>query len=90
MPCVGDFLVRDSRDGDKDPPPNLVWTEIWGGRYSNIHGNVIPQLLSDRGYVFWDAERLRRTHGGRLCKLLWDKKHRNKHDPRDDYRVDET
>lgn len=56
MPFVGDFLVRDSRDGDKDPPPNLVWTEIWGGRYSNIYGNVIPQLLSDRGYVFWDAE----------------------------------
>lgn len=38
---VGDFLVRDSWDGDKDFFLNLVWIEIWGGRYSNIYGNVI-------------------------------------------------
>lgn len=33
---------------------------IWGGTYSNLFGDYIPDALCQWGWVMWDAARLER------------------------------
>ncbi|OQD99135.1 hypothetical protein PENSOL_c007G06446 [Penicillium solitum] len=51
--------------GDKQPNgdctlPPLACTMIWGGTYSNLFGDYIPDALCQWGWVMWDAARLER------------------------------
>jgi len=37
--------------------PPLAWVLMWHGRYSNLYGEYIPDLLRGWGYVMWDQRR---------------------------------
>ncbi len=57
--------------GDTENGPALAWVTVWGGRYSNRYGGNLPERLKQRGYVFWDAERLLNSRGeGTLMRTL--------------------
>lgn len=45
--------------GDGIPPntPPLAWVLLWNGRYANIYGDYVPELLRRCGYVIWDEQR---------------------------------
>lgn len=40
--------------------PPLAWTLVFGGTYSNIFGEYIPEKFQKWGWVMWDAARLER------------------------------
>ncbi|KAK0701220.1 hypothetical protein B0T21DRAFT_379173 [Apiosordaria backusii] len=72
MIFVGDVSTWHDQDGDKDPPPPLAWTLMWGGTYSNLYGSCIPESIARWGYIFWDAERLIRSGGKELLMRQWE------------------
>ncbi|KAI0531712.1 hypothetical protein GGR58DRAFT_518298 [Xylaria digitata] len=45
--------------GDTVPPdgPPSAWVVLWGGNYSNIYGEYVPQSVKQWGYVMWDKRR---------------------------------
>ncbi|RYC62360.1 hypothetical protein CHU98_g3835 [Xylaria longipes] len=45
--------------GDAVPPdgPPFAWVALWGGKYSNIYGEYVPQSVRRWGYVMWDKRR---------------------------------
>ncbi|TGJ80527.1 hypothetical protein E0Z10_g8232 [Xylaria hypoxylon] len=45
--------------GDAVPPdgPPFAWVVLWGGKYSNIYGEYVPQSVRLWGYVMWDERR---------------------------------
>ncbi|KAI0436491.1 hypothetical protein F4803DRAFT_566822 [Xylaria telfairii] len=45
--------------GDVVPPdgPPFAWVVLWGGKYSNIYGEYVPESVSQWGYVMWDERR---------------------------------
>lgn len=57
--------------GEPNAPP-LAWTTIWGGTYSELYGWYISDEMRRWGYVFWDAERLKRTGGIEVLMRQWE------------------
>ncbi|KAI0205950.1 hypothetical protein F4808DRAFT_455447 [Astrocystis sublimbata] len=45
--------------GDAVPPdgPPVAWVQLWGGKYSNIYGDYVPESVRRWGYVMWDERR---------------------------------
>ncbi|KAJ5762249.1 uncharacterized protein N7511_005631 [Penicillium nucicola] len=41
--------------------PPFAWTLMWGGTWSNIFGEYVPDELHAWGWVMWDAARLENT-----------------------------
>ncbi|KAI3336499.1 hypothetical protein HD806DRAFT_528105 [Xylariaceae sp. AK1471] len=37
--------------------PPLAWVLLWGGKYANINGALVPESLKRLGYVMWDESR---------------------------------
>jgi hypothetical protein len=37
--------------------PPFAWILMWRGKYSNLYGEYIPDLLRGWGYVMWDERR---------------------------------
>lgn len=72
--------------GDDLSLPPLAWTIMWRGTYSNLIGTFIPKETRRWGYVFWDADRMRR-HGGNDLMERPGMKYRGLRDWRD--RLDE-
>lgn len=54
--------------GDDLSRPPLAWTIMWGGTYSNLIGCYIPKETRRWGYVFWDADRMKRDGGIELME----------------------
>ncbi|KAK3292882.1 uncharacterized protein B0H64DRAFT_403008 [Chaetomium fimeti] len=69
--------------GDDEEAPPLAWVIIWRGRYSTTYGDVIPPVLQDWGYVFWDVHRLTARRGEMKTELLSAWLHKWPEDPRD-------
>jgi hypothetical protein len=71
--------------GDEENAPPLAWVIIWRGRYSNLYGDLIPSVLQDWGYVFWDVQRLTANGGEmkRQLRLAWLERWPDR-DPRDE------
>ncbi|KAI1323077.1 hypothetical protein F5Y16DRAFT_384603 [Xylariaceae sp. FL0255] len=46
-------------NGDTVPPngPPFAWVALWGGKYSNIYGEYVPESVRRWGYVMWDERR---------------------------------
>ncbi|KAJ0106845.1 hypothetical protein J7T55_014921 [Diaporthe amygdali] len=57
--------------GDDAGAPPLVWTLLWGGKYSNLFGEYIPDEIRRWGYVFWDAHRIDFDDTKDYLKDLW-------------------
>lgn len=76
LPFQGDDLSR----------PPLAWTIMWRGTYSNLIGTFIPKETRRWGYIFWDADRMKR-HGGNDLMERPGMKYRGLRDWRD--RLDE-
>ncbi|WYZ42464.1 hypothetical protein EsH8_VI_000163 [Colletotrichum jinshuiense] len=50
-------LVDFAGDGIPPNTPPLAWVLLWNGRYANIYGDYVPELLRRCGYVIWDEQR---------------------------------
>lgn len=61
MPFIGD---------DASAAP-LAWTLLWGGRFSNLFGEYVPDELRQWGYVLWDAHRIDVEGTKGYLKKLW-------------------
>ncbi|KAH9897326.1 hypothetical protein F4778DRAFT_256600 [Xylariomycetidae sp. FL2044] len=46
-------------NGDVLPPnqPPFAWVLLWNGKYANLYGDYVPELLRKWGYVMWDKQR---------------------------------
>lgn len=60
--------------GDAVPPdgPPLAWVLLWGGKYANIYGKLVPKLLRRWGYVMWDERRWTAMGAERLVARQWE------------------
>ncbi|OJZ92928.1 hypothetical protein ASPFODRAFT_120406 [Aspergillus luchuensis CBS 106.47] len=52
--------------------PQLAWTLLWKGTYSNMLGSYIPDEFHMWGYVMWDAARLECTGAKEVLARGWD------------------
>jgi len=68
--------------GDREDGPPLAWVVIWGGTYSNMYGDMVPDSLQEWGYVFWDAGRLVESGGEQELRREWAEVWKG-NDPRD-------
>ncbi|KAI2727248.1 hypothetical protein CBS147333_3236 [Penicillium roqueforti] len=76
------FQCDRKPDGSCALPP-LAWTIIWGGSYSNLFGEYIPDASCEWAWVMWDADRLKRMSVLGVIIQEWEKEHHD--DPRKDY-----
>lgn len=58
--------------GDDRAGPPLAWVLLWGGKYSNICGEVVPPDLSRHEYVMWNQWRLNVEGTREYFARLWD------------------
>ena len=67
---------RDQMDfaGDAVPPdePPIAWVLLWGGKYANIYGEYVPELLRRWGYVMWDESRWSDVGAKELVAKQWE------------------
>jgi hypothetical protein len=59
-----------------DGPP-LAWVLLWGGKYANIHGALVPEPLKRMGYVMWDESRWGCPGARAFIAKQWAKKRQN-------------
>ncbi|PYH94055.1 hypothetical protein BO71DRAFT_354081 [Aspergillus ellipticus CBS 707.79] len=79
----GDEISSD-RNGEYPP---IAWTLMWGGTYSNLYGECVPDSIRRWGYVMWDATRLERTWATQV--LMWQLEEDRDYEPRDSMFLDE-
>lgn len=58
--------------GDDSGRPPRAWVLLWGGKYSNLHGEYVPNELRRQGYVMWDEGRLDAKGTREYFVKLWD------------------
>lgn len=67
---------RDPMDfvGDAVPPddPPLAWVLLWDGKYANIYGEYVPELLRRWGYVIWNESRWNEMRAKQLVVMQWE------------------
>jgi hypothetical protein len=71
-------------EGDQELYPQLAWTILWRGTYSNRYGGYLKDEIRYWGYIMWDAERLEDTGGKEILARLWEERKSDRwSDPRD-------
>ncbi|KAJ2986361.1 hypothetical protein NUW58_g5066 [Xylaria curta] len=61
--------------GDAVPPdgPPFAWVALWGGKYSHIYGEYVPEAVKRWGYIMWDERRWADMGAdGNLVARQWD------------------